>query len=97
MATTMTLRIRTLTGELREWDEVFARCGRAHSTDEIAGYVVRRTFPDEPHEAHEDVRSFGGATNYGDALACVERVRAESERSYGVIDFVYADGCRAAA
>ena len=85
-----TRRIIGLDGVERAWDEVFATYSPDHTLDNLAGYVVRQTFPGE-ERAHEDVRKFG-AHDYAEAVELARRIRSHSP--YAVIDRLYENGDR---
>ena len=69
----------------------------AHGLNTVTGYIVVRTdWSDGAANLwREDVERFEGATSYVHALESVRNVRASADPSqYGVIDWLYACGCR---
>lgn len=85
----MAFSIVGLDGIERELGSVIAQsCEMSHGLATIAGYILRET----TEAAQRDIGRFAGSTSYG---AAIER-RREIERGggRGVVDAVYACGCR---
>lgn len=90
--------------------EAFKPCGgTSHGLHTTSGYIVRKTYWPGQNRAHEDVAQFG-RSEYGEALQSVHAVRAaqakaitrhtpadDGTKGYGVIDTLYACGCRGMA
>jgi hypothetical protein len=87
----------------REWDDIFAGPNsHSHSTDKVAGYIVRRTTFDG--STHMDIAKYlekdWGRETYTKALEAAKWERsclgASGRDGYVVIDWLYECGCRAA-